>query len=61
MGPERLNYLLNLIQENFTVDPHSEVTFEVNPETVDLADWKKYRQGGFNRASIGIQSLIDQA
>ena len=60
MGPERLNYLLNLIQENFTVDPHSEVTFEVNPETVDLADWKKYRQGGFNRASIGIQSLIDQ-
>ena len=60
MGPERLNYLLSLIQENFALDSQSEVTFEVNPETVDLADWQKYRQGGFNRASIGIQSLIDQ-
>ncbi len=39
---------------------HGEITIEVNPATVNLESLRLLRQNGFNRISIGIQSLSDQ-
>ena len=57
LGPERLEKILKAFKENFAVTKDAEITLEVNPETVCKADWQAYRQAGFTRASIGVQSL----
>ena len=45
------------IVECFNLKSNTEITIEVNPETVDLTYLQKLRQIGFNRISIGIQSF----
>lgn len=47
-----------LRQANFWRDPQ-EATIEANPGTISTKSLKFYRQLGFNRISLGIQSLID--
>ncbi|MBA3949118.1 MAG: radical SAM family heme chaperone HemW, partial [Acidobacteria bacterium] len=37
----------------------AEITFEVNPETVDRAKLEAYRAAGINRLSFGVQSFDD--
>ena len=39
--------------------PLREATIEVNPGTITLAQLQQLRQAGFNRLSIGVQSLHD--
>lgn len=60
LGPERLGSILEEIRREFTLDAVTEVSFEVNPETVSKEDWGIFKEKGFTRASIGIQSLQDQ-
>lgn len=43
---------------SFQADP--EVSVEVNPATIDREGLHTLRQGGFNRISIGLQSLNDK-
>ncbi|WP_124552475.1 radical SAM family heme chaperone HemW [Methylophilus methylotrophus] len=38
----------------------AEVTLEANPGTVDIANFKGYREAGVNRVSLGIQSFQPQ-
>jgi len=38
-----------------------EITVEVNPGTIDAAGLEQLRRAGFNRLSIGVQSLDDRA
>lgn len=38
----------------------TEITIEVNPGTIDPAGMRQLRRAGFNRLSIGVQSLDDQ-
>ncbi|WP_306548907.1 radical SAM family heme chaperone HemW [Desulfobulbus sp.] len=38
----------------------TEITIEVNPGTIDPAGLRQLRRAGFNRLSIGVQSLDDQ-
>ncbi|PPD10436.1 radical SAM family heme chaperone HemW [Methylophilus sp.] len=38
----------------------AEVTLEANPGTVDIANFKGYRDAGVNRVSLGIQSFQPQ-
>lgn len=41
----------------FQVEEECEVTIEANPETLTLAQLKSLRKAGFNRLSLGFQSL----
>ena len=43
----------------FDVAGDAEITFEVNPETVDRAKLEAFRAAGINRLSFGVQSFDD--
>ncbi len=48
---------LRAIKEKFSLSEEGEYTIEANPNSLNLNKAKAYREAGFNRISIGIQSL----
>jgi oxygen-independent coproporphyrinogen-3 oxidase len=52
--------ILQLIKDRFWVSPDVEVTFEVNPGTIDFAYLRELKITGVNRLSIGAQSFNDE-
>jgi len=56
---EELESIINTINGNYSITDNSEVTIEINPGTVKYNQLKTYRQMGFNRLSIGVQSFND--
>lgn len=58
-GAKNLAELFNALKKNYRVLLDSEVTFEANPDSVNLKDLKLLRREGFNRISIGAQSSND--
>ena len=58
--PERnICGLLETIKESFVISPDAEITLEVNPASFDAGKGRAYLESGFNRLSMGIQSLDD--
>ena len=58
---ELLADLVSRIQKSFSfTDDQTEISIEVNPATINQRGLTKLRQAGFNRLSIGFQSLDDQ-
>ncbi len=58
---EVLAELLAACRDLFPFAPDSpEITIEVNPGTIDAPGLQQLRRAGFNRLSIGIQSLDDR-
>lgn len=55
----QISEIINTIQKLFKVNELAEITFEVNPGTVDLQKLKEYKKSGINRLSIGVQSFND--
>jgi len=53
--PERLIAVLNAVPRT----PGCEVTVECNPDTVTPDLMEAYAQGGVNRISLGVQSMVD--
>lgn len=51
--------LLQTVSDTFIVSRNVEVTFEVNPGTVDYPYLSQLRSAGINRLSIGVQSFND--
>lgn len=54
---DSLNRLSEACRRNFSFGPDMEMTVETNPETLDVRKLKALRRLGFNRLSIGFQSL----
>ena len=51
--------LLDTVKKNFKVTSNAEISVECNPATADSGYFKTIRLGGFNRLSIGVQSMND--
>ena len=56
-NPTRLARVLGLLREVATILPGAEITLEVNPESCDEQRAATWREAGFNRASVGVQSF----
>jgi oxygen-independent coproporphyrinogen III oxidase len=56
---EQLIGILAAFRRLFRIASDAEVTLEINPATVDRSALRTLRKAGFNRASLGIQSLLD--
>jgi len=54
-----LKEILEQINKYFTVSENVEITIETNPGTISLEKLKLFREIGFNRISIGVQSFND--
>ena len=58
LSADQLGRILEAVRVRVRLAPEAEVTVEANPETVDLPFLRELRESGFNRISIGIQSLV---
>jgi oxygen-independent coproporphyrinogen-3 oxidase len=56
---EHLGLIVRAIGEEFGLAPDAEVTTEANPESVTPAYFGKLREAGFNRVSLGMQSVAE--
>jgi len=56
---DELNDLLETISRNYKVCPEAEITMEANPDDLSQALLSAFRQVGFNRLSMGIQSFSE--
>lgn len=56
-GVENLISVLVLLKEKFPPAPECEVTVETNPKALSAVDYRRLAESGFNRVSIGVQSL----
>ena len=61
LSPQEWNTILNTIEENYNIAPDAERTLEANPEDITPTNATLWRTLGFNRLSIGVQSLNDNA
>jgi oxygen-independent coproporphyrinogen-3 oxidase len=61
LPPEELQRIIVALRENgFPITEKTEVTIEVNPGTLNAQVLEGYRRVGFNRFSIGCQTLNDE-
>jgi oxygen-independent coproporphyrinogen-3 oxidase len=58
LPPRSLARILQAVRDRIGIDRDAEITVEANPETVDEAAFAALLGAGFNRVSIGIQSLV---
>jgi len=58
-GARRICNILNALKRSGRLLKASEITVEVNPDSIDRRDMKLLRQEGVNRLSIGAQSAND--
>ncbi len=61
MPPRIVEKLLSALEKYWRVSPSLEITLEANPNSVEVARLKAFKQAGVNRLSLGIQSLHKQA
>lgn len=57
---ESIDKILSHVRMLTPLEYGAEVTLEANPGTVDIANFKGYREAGVNRVSLGIQSFQPQ-
>jgi putative oxygen-independent coproporphyrinogen III oxidase len=58
LPPAALRRVLDAIRSASGLAPQAEITVEANPETVDQGVFEELLAAGFNRFSVGVQSLV---
>ncbi|HWC15009.1 MAG TPA: radical SAM family heme chaperone HemW [Actinomycetota bacterium] len=58
LRPVQLGRVLDAVRDRCGLAPGAEVTVEANPETVDERYFEALLDAGFNRVSLGVQSLV---
>jgi len=61
MSPETVAALIEDACRLFDAAPDIEITLEANPTSAEAAKLAAFREAGVNRASLGVQSLDEQA
>jgi oxygen-independent coproporphyrinogen-3 oxidase len=61
MQPATVGGILDAIARHWALAPHTEVTLEANPTSVEATRFHGYRAAGVNRVSLGVQALDDGA
>jgi len=56
----QIERVLKAVYEVFSVTENAEITIECNPKTADFEYFKRLKEIGANRLSIGVQSLNDE-
>jgi oxygen-independent coproporphyrinogen-3 oxidase len=59
-GAPRLISALDALKKHGHVLLDAEITLEINPDSATKQDLTKLRRAGFNRVSIGVQSMSDE-
>lgn len=59
-GIDNLVKIFDLLNELHGLAPDCEISFENNPGIFSLKDYRRMFEAGFNRVSIGVQSLDDR-
>ena len=59
LGPKRLGKMLAAVAKRWVLAPDAEITLEANPGAVTGAALRGFREAGFNRLSLGVQSGAD--
>jgi len=54
---KHISSILKKLNKSFNVSNNAEITFEINPDDVDLEYFKGLKNLGINRLSLGIQSF----
>ncbi len=55
-----MHRIITAIRAVFYLNKDAEISLECNPKTANFGKLKNYRKLGFNRISIGVQSLDDE-
>lgn len=59
MPAECIERIINSVRKNFILSENSEITLEVNPNTVNADKLSDLYNAGVNRLSVGVQSLVE--
>ena len=57
LNPQTLSNLLCSIKNNYSVSKDAEISLECNPATANFDDFRSLIDSGFNRLSMGVQSV----
>ena len=57
---DELARILDFIRKHFSLSPDAEITLEANPASIDAQGLAALRRMGFNRISVGVQSMVDR-
>jgi len=60
LDERHLDVLMTAIRKNFLFQNDIEITIEANPESINRAKAEFLKAQGFNRVSLGVQSLNDR-
>ena len=58
MEPETVAALIQRVRDLWSVAGDVEITLEANPTSAEIEKFRAFRDGGVNRVSLGVQSLI---
>ena len=59
LAPDKMRLIVSAIRDSFDIADNAEMTFEANPGTLNEEKAVEYRRLGFNRVSMGLQSIHD--